>query len=83
MMDFCGVLHNGKSQSCAADLFGTALIHTVKAFKNTFLVFRPDSDSGIRYGEGNRCIGVLHADMEIPLPAVWGSIQWITVSASA
>ena len=43
------MLYNGKPQPRAAYLSGTALIHPVKSFKNSFLMFFGNADTRVGY----------------------------------
>ena len=45
------MLDNGKSQSCAANLFGMAFIYTEKPFKYALLLFFRNSDTRIGYSK--------------------------------
>ena len=43
------VFNDGKTQTSPAALFGVTLIHTVKAFKDSLVMFFRNADSRIRY----------------------------------
>ena len=43
----CGMLDNGKTKTGTAGLPGVTFVHTVKAFKNTAVMFRRNADTGI------------------------------------
>ena len=47
MVELSQVLNDGKSESGAAKLAGTPLIHPIKALKNAFLIFIRDAGAVI------------------------------------
>ena len=61
-MHLCAVLDDGQAETCAADLLGMALVHTVKALENPLLFFPCDADTGV--GDGNGCFAVLRLHAE-------------------
>ena len=46
-----GVFDDGEAQTCAADLFGMALVNAVEALEDAALVSVGNADAGINNGE--------------------------------
>ena len=64
------MLDNGKPQSGAADLFGTAFVHPVKPFKYPQLGILRDANAVILYGQANLLCLFLQADPDRTAGAV-------------
>ena len=56
------VLYDGKTEACAADALGMALVNSVESFEDSFLLTLRYSDAVVQNGDGQAAILLFHKD---------------------